>query len=108
MLQQVIAIIIILFFFYRLLQEKAKKEVNSQEFALWSSFWLLAALAIAGIKYIDEFVHLLGFSGSGINFLIYLAVLVLFYLVFRLQLTLAKLDRDLTEVARRLALTSKK
>lgn len=108
MLQQIIAIIIILFFVIRLLSQKRKKIISNNEFSLWLIFWLVAAAAIIFIKDIDRFVHFLGFSGSGINFLIYLAVLGLFYLVFRLRLTVAKLDTNLTEVTRIIALRNKK
>lgn len=104
MLQQIIAIIIIMFFLVRLTGQKRKKTITANEFSLWLIFWLLAAAAIVFIKQIDSLVHFLGFSGSGINFLIYLAVLALFYLIFRLRLTVAKLDRNLTEIARQITL----
>lgn len=108
MLQQTIALIIILFFIFRLLDQKNKKEINRNEFSLWLIFWLIAAAAIIFIKQIDQLLQFFGFSLSGINFLIYLAVLALFYLVFRLRLSLAKLDRSLTEIARQIALNIKK
>lgn len=108
MLQQTIAIIIIMFFVSKLYRQKKRKEISLNEFYLWFAFWLLALVAIVFIKWIDNFVHALGFSGSGINFLIYLAVLALFYLVFRLRLTIAKLDKNLTEVVRIVTLNNKK
>ncbi|MFA6995488.1 MAG: DUF2304 domain-containing protein [Patescibacteria group bacterium] len=108
MLQQVIAIIIILFFVFRLSEQKKKKDINNKELVLWLIFWLLAAVAIIFIKELDRLVAWLGFSGGSINFLIYLAVLILFYLVFHLQLNLAKLDRNLTDIVRHLSLNDKK
>lgn len=108
MLQQVIALVIILFFIFRLAGQKQKKQIGGNEFRLWLFFWLLAAAAIIFIKDIDRLVESFGFSGSGINFLIYLAVLALFYLVFRLRLSLAKMDKNLTEIARQIALSDKK
>lgn len=107
MLQQIIAIILISFFCFRLFQQKQKKEISRYEFKLWFFFWLIAALAVIFIKQIDQLVNLLGFSSSGINFLIYLAVMALFYLVFRLRITIAKLDKNLTEIARKITLNDK-
>lgn len=104
MLQQIIAIIIIAFFVFRLATQKKKKIISRNEFSLWLTFWLMAAAAIIFIKQIDRLVAWLGFSGAGINFIIYLAVLALFYLLFRLRLDLAKMDRNLTEVVRQIAL----
>jgi hypothetical protein len=108
MLQQAVALVIIIFFASRLFQQKSRQEIGANEFRLWLAFWLLAAVAVIGIKFIDRFVSFLGFSMSGISFLIYLAVLALFYLVFRLRLTLAKLDKNLTEITRQVALNNKK
>ncbi len=108
MLQQILAGLIIIFFVSKLFSEKKKKEITSNEFTLWLSFWILAALAITLIKKIDSLVAYFGFSGSGINFLIYLGVLALFYLVFRLRLSIAKLDRNLTELNRQITLNDKK
>ncbi len=108
MWQQILAGIIILFFIIRLYDQNKKKEITPNEFAIWLAFWLTAALAVIFIKQIDRLVAYLGFSGNGINFLIYLAVLALFYLVFRLRLSIAKLDRQLTELVRQITLGDKK
>lgn len=108
MLQQVIAVLIIAFFVLKLNTQKKKKEISNNEFYLWLTFWLVALIAIIFIRQIDTFVNMLGFSGSGINFLIYLAVMALFYLVFRLRLNIAKLDKNLTEVVRIVTINNKK
>jgi hypothetical protein len=108
MLQQIVALAIILFFVFRLAGQKRKKQIGSNEFWLWLVFWIFAAVAIIFIKDIDRLVKLFGFSGSGINFLIYLAVLALFYLIFRLRLDLAKMNKNLTEISKRIALSDKK
>jgi hypothetical protein len=104
MWQQIIALIIILFFLSRLVKQKAKKEVNASEFFVWLFFWLLAALAIIFLKQIDALLANLGFSGSGINFLLYLAVVILFYFIFRLRLRLAKQEKEITTITQALAI----
>jgi len=98
MWQQIIALLVILFFLLRLFGQKTKKEISGHEFFLWFIFWLVAAAAIVFIKPLDHLVRSLGFSGSGINFLVYLAVLALIYLVFRLSLKINKLDRGLSAI----------
>jgi len=104
MIQQTIALILIAIFIWRLLSQKRKKRINQNEFILWLVFWLLGALAMIFIHRIDSLVRYLGFSGSGINFLIYLAILVLFYSIFRLRLNLAKMEKNITEIVRKIAL----
>lgn len=102
--QQIIAFLVIIIFLFRLIRQKRAKEIGGNEFILWFSFWSLAAIAILLLKELDRLTAALGLSSSGINFLLYGAVLILFYLVFRLRLRLAKLDQDLTKFARANAL----
>lgn len=105
MLQQLIALVLIALFVWRLAEQKKKNKIKQNEFIFWLSFWLLGALAIIFIRQIDRIVISLGFSGAGINFLLYLTVMVLFYLVFKLRLAIAKLDANLTEIARKIAIS---
>ncbi|MDD2353973.1 MAG: DUF2304 family protein [Patescibacteria group bacterium] len=104
MLQQIIAIFIIALFIWRLILQKKKQKINNNEFFFWMSFWSLGIIAIIFIRQIDSFLIYLGFSGSGINFLLYLSVLALFYLIFKLRLALAKTEANITKIARQIAL----
>jgi len=104
MLQQIIALIFIAIFIWRLFQQKNTKQIGSNEFILWLSFWLLGALAIIFIRFIDKALISIGFSGSGINFLLSLAVMSLFYFVFKLRLKLSKLEKNLTDLVREITL----
>ncbi len=104
MFQQVIALIIIAFFVSRLFWQKRKKRVGANEFVFWLVFWILAALAIIFLKWIDALVAGLGFSGSGIEVLLYAGVVVLFYFIFRLRLRLEKIERDITKIVRNIAI----
>ena len=104
MIQQVIALLILLFFIIKLNRERRKKSITRNEFFFWLIFWLVGVLTIAFIKPIDKLVMGLGFSSSGINLVFYLAVLFLFYLIFRMRLRMVKLENDITELSRKIAL----
>ena len=104
MFQQIIALIIIAFFLSRLFWQKQKKQVNANEFIFWLIFWILAATAIISLKWIDKLVANLGFSGSGIDILFYIAVIILFYLIFKLRLRLVKIEKDITKLVRNIAI----
>lgn len=106
MLQQILAIIIIFFFLVRLFEQKRKNKITANEFTTWLIFWLIALTAIIFLKKIDTLVADLGFSGTGINVLVYLAVLALIYLVFRMRLNMAKMEKNISELNQ--ALTLKK
>jgi hypothetical protein len=107
-IQQAIALLVILFFIVRLFRQKHDNNINRQEFRFWLLFWVCAALAIVGLPFLDAWLSRLGFSSSGIQFLLYLAVAVLFYFIFRLRLHIARLEKELTKIVRELALREKK
>lgn len=108
MLQQIIALIIIAFFLSRLFWQKQKNQIRVNEFIFWLIFWILAAGAIIILKWIDKFVANLGFSGSGIDILIYISVVILFYLIFKLRLKMEKMEKNITKIVRNIALHNKK
>lgn len=108
MLQQLIALIIILFFVFRLIFLKRNKKIAGGEFIFWLAFWFLAATSVLFLKSLDRLVAGLGFSASAINILVYVAVVILFYFNFRLRLKVEKMDKDITELTRALALGEKK
>lgn len=102
--QQIIALVIILIFVIKLFNQKKKEIINQTEFFSWLIFWLIAGVAIIFIKNIDSFLTGFGISASGINFLFYISVLILFYFIFRLRLIIAKIDRQLTDLTRLVAI----
>jgi hypothetical protein len=105
--QQLIALLIILFFVFRLFVLKKKDKVSANEFVFWLIFWLIAASGIVFVKDLDKLAVAFGFSASGIQIILYVAVASLFYMNFRLRLKLEKMDKDITKVARKIALNGK-
>jgi small membrane protein len=107
MLQQIIALIIIAFFLSRLYWQKQKNYIGFNEFLFWLVFWLAAALLIISLKAIDKLVAELGFTGTGIEVLLYLSIAILFYLVFRIRLKLEKIEKDITKIVKNIAIKDK-
>lgn len=104
MLQQIIALIFIASFVWSLIRQRRRQQVSRNEFIFWLLFWTVGALAIIFIRVLDKLVVDLGFSGSGINFLLYLAVISLFYFVFKSRLKISQLEKELTELVRTISL----
>lgn len=107
MLQQILALVIIGFFLIRLFLQKRKKQIGANEFIFWLIFWCLAAIIILSLKWIDKLVANLGFSGMGIDVLLYLGIAVLFYFIFRLRLKLEKIEKNITKIIREMAIKDK-
>jgi len=108
MLQQIIAIIIIFYFLVKLFLQRKNKKISKNEFLFWGAFWVLAVFAILSIKWIDKVVASLGFSGSGIEILLYFSIIILIYLVFKLRLRLEKVEKDITKIVREISFIIKK
>lgn len=104
MLQQLIALVFVAFFVYWIVKQRRSGLMGKGEFALWLAIWLLVGVSVVFIRAIDALVASLGFSGSGIDVLVYLGVALLLYAVVRLRLRIAALDRTITKLVREVAL----
>jgi hypothetical protein len=61
-------------------------------------------IIVFSLKKIDQFVANLGFSSSGIDVLLYLTIVFLFYIIFRLRLRMEKIERNITTIVREVSL----
>jgi hypothetical protein len=69
----------------------------------WSILWAGAALIVLLPDLASDFASLVG-VGRGADAVVYLSVIFLFYLVFRIFLRLDKIDRDITVLVRKIGL----
>jgi small membrane protein len=105
MWQQIIALFVIIFLLYRQFISRRKGEITLFEFIFWTIFWLISILAIIFLKSIDQLVNIIGFSSSGINVLLYVSIVLLFYYIFKLRLKIEKINKDITRITREIALS---
>jgi hypothetical protein len=70
---------------------------------LWSIFWIASGVVVLRPEFATSFASFLG-VGRGADAVIYLAIIALFYLVFRIFLRLDRLDRDITSLVRMVSL----
>ncbi len=69
----------------------------------WSVLWALAAVVILLPQTTTTVANFFG-VGRGVDFVLYASVVTLFFLVFKIFLTLDRLERRLTDVVRKDAL----
>lgn len=101
-----IKVIIIAFIFFALSRtalKYKKNEITGRELLIWAVFWLLVGLAALAPQKTDVLAQWLGVS-RGADLLVYLSIIVLFYLVFKIIVRLEKMDREITKVVRKNAL----
>ncbi|MFA6131749.1 MAG: DUF2304 family protein [Patescibacteria group bacterium] len=98
MAQLLVAAVIILFFLAKLYWQKRKGAVSTSEFIFWFVFWVASLVLVAFLKQLDQLVASFGFSVSAIQVAVYLAIAVLFYLIFRVRIKLEKIEENLTKI----------
>jgi len=107
---EIISIIMIVFalFAYAAVVHRVRKgEITKGEFIFWSVVWfgvIIVALIPSFASAIADFFGI----GRGVDVLIYVAILVLFYLIFRVYVKLEKIEQEVTLLVRKIALSKKK
>lgn len=83
---------------------RAKQGVISWREALgWSALWVVAGAVILLPQTTTTVANFFG-VGRGVDFVLYASVVTLFFLVFKIFLSLDRLERRLTDVVRKDAL----
>lgn len=103
MLIQVLLTAIIVFMLFITMRRAYQGIIPWPEAAGWSALWVIAAVVILLPQTTSIIASLIG-VGRGVDLVVYVSVTLLFVLVFRLFLTLDRLDQTLTELVRRDAL----
>lgn len=102
---QILIILFVVFVLYRTFLRYKNKDITGRELGIWVVFWALVALATAYPKKTDVLANLVGVE-RGADLLVYLSVIVLFFVVFKIIVKLEKVDKDVTEVVRNVALSN--
>jgi small membrane protein len=100
---QILMILFGLFALTRVILRLKDKHIKMTEFIFWSIIWILV-IVVAFIPSITaNLAELLGIA-SGISLLVYISILILFYLVFRIYVRIEGQSREITEITRKIAL----
>lgn len=104
---QILAILFVLFTLWRVAFKFKKREIKLSEFLTWLIFWLAVGVAFVTPESLTKLANILGI-GRGADLVLYVAVVVVFYLIFRIFVRLEKMERNITKVVRQDALKQDK
>ena len=99
MLIQILIAIFIVFALGMLIKRFRNVEIKLSEFVFWGLFWVLAGVAVWVPNFLTEIALRLGI-GRGADLVLYVSVVVVFYLIFRIYVKLEKMERNITKVVR--------
>lgn len=97
---------IILFVFFavtRVFSRYKRQEISSREVIVWTVFWILVLAATLWPNTTDIVARYFG-VGRGADFLIFLSIVALFFMVFRIIVKIEKIEKNITAVVRKSAI----
>jgi len=100
---QIFIVIFIAYVIYRLSVKLRKRDMSIQLFLLWLVFWIIVAVVIVLPQTTQILADWLG-VGRGVDVVIYISIVVLFYIVFRVYSRIEKIERDITYLVKDISL----
>ena len=103
MIIKIIFSVFILFVLARIIYRAYKKQITKRETLLWFVFWVLVEIAAVFPFLTDELAELVG-VGRGLDLVLPVAVAVAFYLIFRIVVKIDRMDKNITQIVRQVAI----
>jgi len=100
---QIILLVFILFFLSRVYLRSKEKTIPIKTALFWVIVWILAIIGVIHPAVTSKIAEFFG-VGRGVDVIIYIAISLLFYLVFRIYVMIEDLRRELTTIVRNTAL----
>jgi hypothetical protein len=104
---QLIIDLVVVFFLVNLLLKLKQDRINLGSFIFWLIFWLATLLIINWPQSSSYFARILG-VGRGVDVIIYFSIIILFYFIFYFTLKLRKIEHEITQVVRKIAISEGK
>ncbi len=95
---QILIAIFVAFAGSRVILRFRDKAIGYGEFLFWSTVWAIVLLIVFRPSLSDQVALIFGIK-RGTDVMFFSAILLLFYLIFRLYVKLDTLDRDITNLA---------
>ena len=72
----------------------------------WLFFWIIAIIAVWVPDFLTKIANILGI-GRGADLVLYVSVVAVFYLIFKIYVRLEKIERNITKIVRKDSLEEK-
>lgn len=99
---QIVLLIFVIFFLSRVYLRSREKVISAKTALFWTLVWLLALVGVLLPATTTKIADFFG-VGRGVDVIVYLAISILFYLIFRIYVMIEDLRRDLTKIVREIA-----
>ena len=103
---QILIIVFAVFALSRTIKKLRDGQLKTSEFYGWSLLWGIV-IVVAIIPQVTTFLSNLVGVGTGTDLALYVSVILLFYLVFRIYVKLDVMEQNITAVVRNVAIKNK-
>jgi hypothetical protein len=103
LLIQILLVIFFLFALAKVVGRFRSGELSAKGMVLWSLFWVGAAIVVLlpnSTAYVAQHVGV----GRGADLVVYSALALLFFIIFRLMVKIELLNKDITKLTRKISL----
>ena len=92
-----------LFVLSRIILNYERKKLSVGQFILWVLIWILVVGFSTWPYLTDRFAHYLGIR-RGLDAAIYISIILIYYLVFRIYVKLFDIESEITEIVKGVAI----
>lgn len=103
MIVQITLSVFLLFALSRVLMQVRSAKITIGGFLFWTSLFIFALVGVLDPNLTTSAARWFGI-GRGVDAVLYISVALLFYLIFRLSISLEETKREISELTRKIAL----
>ncbi|MBI2547984.1 DUF2304 family protein [Candidatus Woesearchaeota archaeon] len=104
---QIVSLLFVAFALSRTVLRWKDKQIGTRELMFWTIIWV-GVLFVAFLPQLTSSFSLLLGVGRGVDLVIYLSIVLLFYLNFRIYVQIDNLERKMTKIVRSLSIEKPK
>lgn len=101
---QILLVLVFLLAMAKVITRFKTGDLKTKDMLLWMFFWIIA-IVVALLPDSTFYIARLVGVGRGVDLVVYISIIAIFFLVFRLMLKYESLNKDITKLARKLALS---
>ena len=103
---QILLVIFFLFALFKVVSRFRSGDLNSTGMIGWVIFWVLAILVVLLPDSTSILAKMVGIT-RGADLVVYVALAVIFFIIFKLMVRIETLNRDITKLTRKISLDEK-
>lgn len=100
MLIQIILVLFFLYAIFKVIGRFRARELTFPRAILWAGFWVVAGIVVLLPNSTSYFARLAG-VGRGADLVVYIALVIIFFSLFRLLIMVEKMKKEITLLTRK-------